>query len=93
MPLLVAVTKHDADDQHHETPIPEDHREMAERLATPEGQGTYRRRAALAEPGFAQLFQRFGRQLNYRGRANVNTEIKLLGGCINSTSSSNTALK
>ena len=37
-------------------------------------------RAALAEPGFAQLFQRFGRQLNYRGRANVNTEIKLLGG-------------
>jgi len=78
--LLVAVTKNGADDNHHDqVSIPEDHREMAERLATPEGQATYRRRAALVEPGFAQLFQRSGRHLYYRGRANVNTEIKLLG--------------
>lgn len=80
LPLLVAVTEDGAHDkQHHETPIPEEHREMAQRLATPEGQTTYQRRAALVEPGFAQLFQRQGRQLHYRGRANVNTEIKLLG--------------
>ncbi|GGT58411.1 hypothetical protein GCM10010271_72400 [Streptomyces kurssanovii] len=35
------------------------------------------------EPGFAQLFQRFGRRLNYRGRDGVDTEIKLLGAVHN----------
>jgi hypothetical protein len=30
-----------------------------------------------------KLFQRFGRHLNYRGRAQVNTEIKLLGAVHN----------
>jgi hypothetical protein len=34
------------------------------------------------EPGFAQLFQRFGRRLNYRGHG-VDTEIKLLGAVHN----------
>ncbi|MEV0324645.1 hypothetical protein ACIBKX_36900 [Streptomyces sp. NPDC050658] len=33
----------------------------------------------MVEPGFAQLFQRFGRHLNYRGRRAVDAEIKLLG--------------
>ena len=84
LPLLVAVTKHGADGYElDETPIPDDHREMAQRLSTPEGQATYRRRAALVEPGFAQLFQRFGRHLNYRGRAHVDTQIKLLGAVHN----------
>jgi transposase len=80
VPLLVAITKNGVDgEQHDQVPIPDDHPEMAQRLATPEGQATYRRRAAPVEPGFAQLFQRSGRHLHYRGRANVNTEIKLLG--------------
>jgi hypothetical protein len=80
LPLLVAVTKDRADAKHdNEPPIREDHREMAQRLASPENQTTYRRRSALVEPGFAQLFQRSGRHLHYRGRAKVITEIKLLG--------------
>ncbi|MGW2376533.1 transposase [Kitasatospora sp. NPDC001683] len=52
---------------------------MADRLATPTGRAQYRQRSALVEPGFAQLFQRFGRHLNYRGHRAVDTEIKLLG--------------
>jgi transposase len=55
------------------------HQQMAERLATPAGQAGYRQRGALVEPGFAQLFQRFGRCLHYRGRHAVDTEVKLLG--------------
>ncbi len=31
------------------------------------------------EPGFAQLFQRFGRHLNYRATPAVDTKVKLLG--------------
>ncbi|MET8047870.1 transposase [Streptosporangium sp. NPDC005286] len=58
-------------------------REMAARLATPAGRNLYKRRSALVEPGFAQLFQRFGRHLNYRGTAGVDTEIKLLGAVHN----------
>jgi hypothetical protein len=41
------------------------------------------RRGALVEPGFAQLFQRFGRHLNYRGTDGVDAEIKLLGAVDN----------
>ncbi|MGV4988473.1 transposase [Streptomyces sp. NRAIS4] len=52
---------------------------MADRLATPHGRAQYRQRSALVEPGFAQLFQRFGRHLNYRGRQSVDAELKLLG--------------
>ena len=52
---------------------------MAARLATPAGQKLYKRRAALVEPAFAQLFARFGRYVNYRGRDAVDTEVKLLG--------------
>ncbi|MFD5657506.1 hypothetical protein [Streptomyces hirsutus] len=35
--------------------------------------------SALVEPGFAQIFQRFGRHLNYCGRQAVDAEIKFLG--------------
>lgn len=59
--------------------VPAGQREMADRLNTPEGRSLYRRRASLVEPGFAQLFQRFGRHLNCRSTDRVDTEIKLLG--------------
>jgi transposase len=81
--LLVAVTgeasqtgrKGDAGG----TALPPGWEKMAARLATPAGQKLYKRRAALVEPAFAQLFARFGRYVNYRGRDAVDAEVKLLG--------------
>jgi transposase len=58
--------------------LPPGWQKMAARLATPAGKKLYQRRAALVEPAFAQLFARFGRHVNYRGRDAVDTEIKLL---------------
>nr|WTB28221.1 transposase [Streptomyces sp. NBC_00830]WTB28240.1 transposase [Streptomyces sp. NBC_00830]WTB35841.1 transposase [Streptomyces sp. NBC_00830]WTB35860.1 transposase [Streptomyces sp. NBC_00830] len=85
LPLLVSVTS-EADQagfpakrQHPRA----SHHEMAARLASPTGRSQYRQRSALVEPGFAQLFQRFGRHLNYRGRHAVDTELKLLGAVHN----------
>jgi len=49
---------------------------MAARLDTPEGRALYKRRKAIIEPVFAQLFARFGRTLNYRGDM-VATELHL----------------
>ncbi|WP_375231938.1 transposase [Streptomyces sp. NWU339] len=81
LPLLVSVTS-----EAHQAGLPAKRRHaragqhaMAARLATPTGRAQYRQRSALVEPGFAQLFQRFGRHLNYRGRPAVDAEIKLLG--------------
>ncbi len=86
LPLLVAVASNPGPDG-TEPPAVEDlpagHRQMAAQLATPTGRALYKRRSALVEPGFAQLFQRFGRQLHYRGRDAVDTEIKLLGAVHN----------
>jgi transposase len=82
LPLLVSVTNERqqvGQSPPDENTIPVGHRKMAARLATPAGQALYRRRGALVEPGFAQLFQRFGRHLNYRGTPAVDTEVKLLG--------------
>jgi len=59
--------------------VPAGQREMAARLATPGGRTLYKRRGCLVEPGFAQLFRRFGRHLNYRGVIGAVAEIKLLG--------------
>ncbi|MGP3638628.1 transposase, partial [Streptomyces sp. 24-1644] len=84
-PLLVSVTSeaHQAGfEAKREGPRGGQH-EMAARLATPLGRQQYRQRSALVEPGFAQLFQRFGRRLNYRGHDSVDTEIKLLGAVHN----------
>ncbi|MCX5014991.1 transposase [Streptomyces sp. NBC_00555] len=84
-PLLVSVTSeaHQAGfEAKREGPRGGQH-EMAARLATPLGKEQYRQRGALVEPGFAQLFQRFGRRLNYRGHDGVDTEIKLLGAVHN----------
>src|SRR6516225_8163834 len=63
--------------------LPPGWEKMAARLATPAGKKLYRRRAALVEPAFAQLYARFGRYLNYRGRDAADTEIKLLGAVHN----------
>jgi transposase len=41
--------------------------DMAARLGTPEGKAVYKKRAATIEPVFAQLVNRLGRALNYRG--------------------------
>ncbi|MFE6849126.1 transposase [Streptomyces sp. NPDC057686] len=81
LPLLVSVTS-EADQAGFPAKrqtAPAGQQAMADRLATPTGRAQYRQRGALVEPGFAQLFQRFGRHLNYRGRQAVDTEIKLLG--------------
>jgi transposase len=61
------------------TALPAGWEKMAARLATPAGKSLYKRRAALVEPAFAQLFARFGRYVSYRGRDAVDAEIKLLG--------------
>jgi hypothetical protein len=50
--------------------------DMAARLATPEGQAVYKKRAATIEPVFAQLTNRLGRNLNYRG-AMTDAELSL----------------
>jgi hypothetical protein len=81
IPLLVSVTS-DADQAGFPAKrqqAPAGQQDMAARLATPTGRAQYRQRSALVEPGFAQIFQRFGRHLNYRGRQAVDAEIKLLG--------------
>jgi transposase len=65
------------------TALPAGWEKMAARLATPAGKSLYKRRAALVEPAFAQLFARFGRYVNYRGRDAVDTEVKLLGAVHN----------
>jgi transposase len=83
LPLLVSVANEGQHTGRAEPPdidtVPIGQREMAARLATPGGAALYKRRGSLVEPGFAQLFQRFGRHLNYRGTASVDAEIKLLG--------------
>jgi transposase len=80
--LLVAVTGEASQAGRAGGPgdaLPAGWEKMAARLATPAGQKLYKRRAALVEPAFAQLFARFGRYVNYRGRDAVDAEVKLLG--------------
>jgi transposase len=79
--LLVAVTSEAAQTGRADAAgaLPEGWEKMAARLATPAGKSLYKRRAAQVEPAFAQLFARFGRYVNYRGRDAVDAEVKLLG--------------
>lgn len=49
---------------------------MAERLNDPHHRSLYKRRAAIIEPLFAQLFARFGRWVHLRG-GHVDTELHL----------------
>ncbi|MER7795708.1 transposase [Streptomyces sp. NPDC097640] len=81
LPLLVSVTSdaHQAGFPAKRQEAPAGQQAMAARLTTPDGKEQYRRRSALVEPGFAQLFQRFGRHLNYQSHTAVDAEIKLLG--------------
>ncbi|MEU2874176.1 transposase [Streptomyces olivoreticuli] len=82
LPLFVALARegpHSGAPRLDRDAVPAGQRAMAERLDTPAGRSLYRRRASLVEPGFAQLFQRFGRHLNCRSTGRVDTEIKLLG--------------
>jgi hypothetical protein len=50
---------------------------MATRLAEPGNAALYKRRAAVIEPLFAQLFAQFGRALSFRGEDDVDTEPRL----------------
>jgi transposase len=49
---------------------------MATRLEDPDNHTAYKRRGAIIEPLFAQLFNRFGRSINYRGE-DVDAELHL----------------
>lgn len=77
--LLVSVTKEarqtgrrkDGDNS-----IPAAWQDMDIRLAEPDNSKLYKRRGAIIEPLFAQLFARFGRSLNARDDA-VETELHL----------------
>jgi transposase len=83
--LLVAVTGEAAQTGRDRTgsPVPAGQQDMAARLATPAGKSLYKRRAGRVEPAFAQLFDRFGRYLNYRGHDAADAEVKLLGAVHN----------
>jgi transposase len=50
--------------------------QMTARLDTPHGKALYRQRAGMIEPVFAQLFNRLGRHLHYRG-SKVDLELHL----------------
>ena len=47
-------------------------------MATPEAKQAYKKRQAIIEPVFGQLFARMGRSLNYRGEM-AGTELHLWG--------------
>jgi hypothetical protein len=51
---------------------------MAAKMNTPAASAAYKRRQAIIEPAFGQLFARLGRTLNYRGEM-VSTELQLWG--------------
>lgn len=86
LPLLVSLTK-EYNQTRASTPpghnVPVGHRDLAARLASTEGKQLYAPRGALVEPGFAQLFQRFGRCLHHRDTAGVDAEFKLLSAVHN----------
>jgi hypothetical protein len=77
--LLVSVTNEAAQTGRRKddpNSIPAPWQGMAIRLAEPDNKELYKRRSAIIEPLFAQLFARFGRSINARG-ATVETELHL----------------
>jgi transposase len=56
--------------------IPAAWEQMAAKMSTPEALAVYKKRQAIIEPVFGQLFARLGRTLNYRGQM-VHTELHL----------------
>jgi transposase len=72
--LLIAVEKHDKPTHQPATTTGAQPRQrpaswqiMADRLNQPDNHALYKRRSAIIEPLFAQLFTRFGRTLHARG--------------------------
>jgi transposase len=79
--LLVAVYKEAATcgrDQASGNTLPAAWAGMADTMSTPEAKEAYKKRQAIIEPIFGQLFERMGRSLNYRGEM-AHTELHLWG--------------
>jgi hypothetical protein len=79
--LLVAVHKEAAAcgrDQASGKTVPAAWAGMAATMDTPEAKEAYKKRQAIIEPVFGQLFARMGRNLNYRGEM-AGTELHLWG--------------
>jgi transposase len=79
--LLIAVHNEAATcgrDQAGDKTIPASWAGMAATMATPEAKQAYKKRQAIIEPVFGQLFARMGRSLNYRGEM-ADTELHLWG--------------
>jgi transposase len=79
--LLVAVYKEAATcgrDQASGKTVPAAWAGMAATMDTPEAKEAYKKRQAIIEPIFGQLFERMGRGLNYRGEM-AHTELHLWG--------------
>ncbi len=80
-PILVVAVGKDAR-QAGRDPVPvkvkNPHKRMAARLATPAGKGLYKRRSPMIEPVFAQMLNRTGRQIWYRGLDAADAEVQLL---------------
>ncbi|HEY2693342.1 MAG TPA: transposase [Streptosporangiaceae bacterium] len=79
--LLVAIYKEAATcgrDQASGKTIPAAWEGMADTMSTPEAKEAYKKRQSIIEPIFGQLFERMGRNLNYRGEMAC-TELHLWG--------------
>jgi len=77
--LLVAVHHESATCGRTDTgdkTIPTAWKQMADKISTPESLALYKKRQAIIEPVFGQMFARLGRTLNYRGEM-VHTELHL----------------
>jgi transposase len=81
--ILVAVRKEAIQagrrDPAGSRPVPGLWQDMAARLAEPAGKELYKKRGQYVEPFFAQLFQRHGRRIPYRGTAAISAELNLRG--------------
>jgi transposase len=81
--ILVAVSKEAIQagrrDSTGSRPVPGPWQDMAARLAEPGGKELYKKRGQYVEPLFAQMFQRNGRRVPYRGTAAIEAELNLRG--------------
>jgi transposase len=78
--LLVAVQREARQTgrlQDEQSTTPEAWQAMAARLAEPANHALYKRRGAIIEPVFAQLFNLFGHNLHLRGAIQVETELHI----------------
>lgn len=78
--LLVAVEREARQTgrlQDEQSTTPDAWQDMATRLAEPANHALYKRRGAIIEPVFAQLFNLFGHNLHLRGATQVETELHI----------------